>query len=238
MAERRAPRGSVLITRIAGIDVRMHWTFLGLLVLIVWADWSGGPHAVGEGLVWVVAIFASVLVHELAHCLVARRRGTDVLDILLLPIGGMSQMEKIPESPADELAMAIVGPLTSLGLAAVFFVLGLAAGSRLWAPTLFAGSWLARLAWLNVLLGAFNFLPALPMDGGRILRAALARHRDRLVATRLAARIARYLAWVMIVGGLFYDLWLTVIGVFVLLGAGAEEQAASAGDQHVSGRGP
>jgi Zn-dependent protease len=233
MAEQRSARGSVAIARIAGIEIRVHWTFLGLLVLVVWADASGGPRAIGAGLMWVVAIFASVLLHEFAHCVVARRRGTVVLDILLLPIGGMSQMEKIPESPRDELAMAAAGPLTSLGLAAGLFVLGATAGSRLWPPTLFAGSWLARLAWLNVVLGAFNFLPALPMDGGRILRAVLARRHDRITATRLAGRVARFLAWMMILGGLFYDLWFAVIGFFVLMGAAAEEQAAQAGEHRV-----
>jgi Zn-dependent protease len=103
---------------------------------------------------------------------------------------------------------------------------GLLVGARLWPPTLFAGSWWARLSWLNLLLGAFNFLPALPMDGGRVLRAALARHRTRLEATLIAGRIARYLAAAMMLVGFFYDFWLLLIGLFVLLGARAEEGAA------------
>jgi len=224
VAEKRT--GSIVIVRVLGIDIRVHWSFLALVVLVVVADAGGGPRAVGWGLVWIVAIFASVVVHELAHCLVARRRRTVVKDILLLPVGGMSEMEEIPKAPADELAMAIVGPLTSLGLGVLALAAGAVAGARLWPPTLFAGSWYARLAWLNLLLGAFNLLPALPMDGGRVLRAALARHRDRREATALASRVARVLAAIMMLVGLFYNLWLVVIGVFVLLGAGAEEQAA------------
>jgi Zn-dependent protease len=205
----------------------MHWTFLVLVILVVWLNISSGASTVGLGLLWIAAVFSSVLVHEYAHCVVARRRGAVVEDILLLPIGGLSQLKKMPERPADEFAIAIIGPLTSLGLAAALAVAGgMAFGAHLWPPTLFAGSWFARLAWLNALLGGFNLLPALPMDGGRVARALLERRHDRLTATRQAARIARILAVVMIVGGIFYDFWLIFIGFFVYLGASAEEQAA------------
>jgi Zn-dependent protease len=214
------------VARIGGIEIRMHWTFLVLVILVVWVNTSSGVSTVAAGLLWITAIFASVLVHEYAHCIVARRRGAVVEDILLLPIGGLSQLKEMPESPADEFAIAIVGPLTSLGLAALALAGGVAFGARLWPPSLFAGSWFARLAWLNALLGGFNLLPALPMDGGRVARALLARRHDRLTATRQAAKIARILAVVMILGGIFYDFWLVIIGFFVYLGASAEEQAA------------
>jgi Zn-dependent protease len=226
MAERRNVSGSIPVARIGGIEIRMHWSFLVLVVVIVWANMGTGVAAVGASLMWVVAIFASVLIHEYAHCIVARRRGAVVVDILLLPIGGLSQLEKMPERPEDELAVAIVGPLTSLGLATLAMAGGLVVGAHLWPPTLFAGSWFARMAWLNLLLGVFNLLPALPMDGGRVLRAALERHHDRLTATRQAGTIARILAVVMIVGGILYDFWFVLIGIFVYLGASAEEQAA------------
>jgi Zn-dependent protease len=227
MAQERSTRSSIRVARIGGIDIRMHWTFLILVVLVVWVNMSSGASTVGVGLLWITAVFASVLVHEYAHCIVARRRGAVVEDILLLPIGGVSRLKKMPERPADELAVAIVGPLTSLGLATLAAAGGLVVGAHLWPPTLFAGSWLARLAWLNFLLGGFNLLPALPMDGGRVLRAMLERGHDRLTATRQAARIARMLAVVLILGGVFYDFWLVLIGVFVYLGASAEEQAAA-----------
>ena len=226
MAEEGNPRSSIRVARIGGIDIRMHWTFLVLVILVMWVNIGSGASTVIVGLLWITAIFASVLVHEYAHCFVARRRGAVVEDILLLPIGGLSQLKEMPKSPADEFAIAIVGPLTSLALAAPAAAAGVAFGAHLWPPTLFAGSWFARLAWLNVLLGGFNLLPALPMDGGRVARALLERHHDRLTATRKAARIARILAVVMIVGGAFYDFWLILIGFFVYLGAGAEEQAA------------
>ena len=125
-----------------------------------------------------------------------------------------------------KLAVAAAGPLSSLAIGAVLLVVGLLAGARVWPPTLFVGSWWTRLGWLNLLLGAFNLLPALPMDGGRVLRAALARHRTHLEATLVAGRVARYLGVAMVVAGFLYDVWLCLIGLFVLMGASAEVQAA------------
>jgi Zn-dependent protease len=220
--------GSVRVARLWGIEVRLHWTFLVLVVLVAWVNLGAGAKSVGVGLLWITAVFGSVLVHEIAHCVVARRRGAVVDDILLTPIGGISQLREIPKAAADELAIAIVGPVTSFALAALAGGVGWVTGARMWPPELFSGSWFARLLWLNLLLGAFNMLPALPMDGGRVLRATLARHRDRRTATRLAARVARVLAVMMMVVGLAYDLWFLLIGLFVFLGASAEEQAADA----------
>ena len=178
------------------------------------------------GLVWIVALFTSVVLHELAHCIVARRRGARVIGIVLFPLGGLSQVDAMPEAPGDELAVAIVGPLSSLAIGLILLTGGVVLGAHVWPPTLFVGSWWARLGWLNLLLGAFNLLPALPMDGGRVLRATLARHRSNLEATVVAGRVARYLGLAMIVVGFFYDFWLVLIGLFVLMGARAEEEAA------------
>lgn len=204
----------------------MHWSFLILLALVVVVEWPGGAGAVAAGLVWIAALFASVVVHELAHCFVARRRGGSVLGILLLPIGGMSRMDHIPSKPSDEAAIAVAGPATSFGLGAAFLLLGILAGSAVWPPTLVAGSWLARLGWLNLLLGAFNLLPALPMDGGRVLRATLARHLPNLTATRIAANVARVVAVGLVLAGVFWDFWLVLIGFFVFFGASSEEAGA------------
>ena len=221
--------------QIWGVEIRLHWTFFGLILLVMWAYAGAGRRAVESGLLWIVAIFGSVLVHELMHCVVARRRGAVVEDILLMPLGGLSQMHEMPEAPGDELAIAAVGPLTNFLLALLFMAGGLGFGARLWPPTLFGGPWLARLLWMNILLGAFNLLPAIPMDGGRVLRAALARRHDRRTATAMAARIARFCAGAMILVGFFYDFWLILIGIFVLLGASAEEQAATDANHHRDG---
>jgi Zn-dependent protease len=219
------------IGRLFGIPIEVHWTFGFLVALVVLVDGPhGGGRAILAGLAWILAIFGCVLIHELAHCVVAAREGVIVDDVLLLPIGGVSQMRSIPSVPGQELAMAAAGPLTSFGLAVGFGLLALLTGSHLWPPTLFAGSWLVRLAWLNVVLGAFNLLPALPMDGGRILRAGLAMHESRRAATIQAAKVARFLALLMIAVGILWDLWLVIIGLFVLMGAGAEEADATTTD--------
>ena len=202
------PGAALRIGRLLGIDVLVHWSFLLLLVLVVAADAANGPRGIGRGLLWVVAIVGCVLVHELAHCVVARREGVIVDDILLLPVGGVSQMRSIPTVASKELAIAIAGPVMSLVLAGAFAGGALVTGAHLLPPTLLVGPWLVRLAWLNLVLGAFNLLPALPMDGGRVLRAALSMHEDRSTATATAAKVARVLAILMIATGLAIDIWL------------------------------
>jgi Zn-dependent protease len=221
---------SLKIGKLLGIEIRVHWTFGFLILLVVAVDSSAGVGAVFTGLFWIVAIFGSVLLHELSHCVVAQRDGVVVEDILLIPIGGISQMRSIPKDPGQELGIAIVGPLTSLGLGVVFLVLGFATGAHLWPPTLLSGSWIVRIGYLNLLLGAFNLLPALPMDGGRVLRSLLSFRESRSAATKTAATIARVLAFLMIAVGLLYDFWLIFIGFFVLLAAGAEERQVDAED--------
>src|SRR5487761_451961 len=98
------------IGRIFGIEIRLHWTFTFLVLAVIWANSSSGRGAVVTGLVWIVAVFGSVIVHELAHSILARRRGATVRDILLTPIGGISQIEQMPKGPANELEIAAVGP--------------------------------------------------------------------------------------------------------------------------------
>jgi Zn-dependent protease len=226
------PNRSLLIGRLDGVAIRVHWTFLFVVVVIVAADQPRGWWAVTAGLAWVIALFASVVMHELAHCIVARRRGAVVFGILLLPIGGLSQLDRIPDKPADELAIASVGPLTSLGLGLILLLGGITVGLHVWPPSLWTGPWLARLGWMNLLLGAFNLAPALPMDGGRVLRSLLERRFDRAEATRLAVKVARIIAYAMIVVGFAYDLWLFLIGLFVLVGASAEKRDATSEETH------
>ena len=130
-----------------------------------------GAAGVAWSLLWLAALFGSVVLHELAHCLVARRRGAEVHEILLFPLGGISKLEHLPETAADEFAIAIVGPLTSLTLGVVALGAGAALGGSLVPIDLLGGAWLVRLGWLNLILGVFNLLPAFPLDGGRVLRA-------------------------------------------------------------------
>jgi Zn-dependent protease len=230
-AEARRPtrppghRTSFPIARITGIEVRVHWTFLLLLALFAWAGPQSGFGSSYEAVLWVVVLFACVVAHEFAHSVVARRRGGDVHEILLFPLGGVSKLEHLPESPADEFAIAIAGPLCSIGLAVAAAVFALGLGRPLLPPDLVRGPWLSRIVWANALLAAFNLLPAFPLDGGRVFRALLERRLDLLPATRIATRVGHALAAAFVIVGLFADLWLAFIGVFVYFGASAEERA-------------
>jgi len=215
-------RWSLLVGRVAGIEIRVHVTFLLLFVLIGLGGTVTSPRSLVIELLWIAALFGSVLLHELAHSFAARHYQIPVKDILLLPIGGVSEIEEMPREPGWELTIAAVGPLTSFAIALVALVGCVLAGDRVWPPTLMAGAVLARLAWLNILLGGFNLLPALPLDGGRVLRAWLAMRMGRGRATVVAARLGRYAGVALMVVGFLYDLWLVAIGLFVYLGASME----------------
>ena len=213
------------VGRISGIEIRVHYTFFLLVPLFALAGSAPEGPGVAASLLWLVLIFACVVVHELAHCLVGRPRGAVVHEIVLLPIGGVSKLEHLPETPSDELAMAIAGPAASVGLAALAGAAALLAHDALLPIELFGGSLLAGLFWFNLIIAAFNLLPAFPLDGGRVFRALLERRYDLEHATRLAARIGRGVAVVLMLSGVLFDLWLVIIGVFVYFGASAEEVA-------------
>jgi Zn-dependent protease len=164
--------------RLLGFDVRINPSFLALLVVVLVA--TGGLH----GVAFVLVAFASVLVHELGHAVVARHLDVRVEGIELGFFGGAARMIDPPKNPGDEIAIAAAGPAVSFAIGGLALVVGTVAGAPL----------LGTIAWINLVLGAFNLLPALPMDGGRILRAALARRMPFERATRLAVTVARWVA--------------------------------------------
>ena len=217
---------SFQIGRAFGIPLRVHLTFfLLLLYLAIFSSADSGMRG-AAGMIFIVGLFACVVIHELAHSLVARHYGIPVRYIILLPIGGISMMEKMPDKPHEEFNVAVVGPLTSLALALVLgglvYVTG--GGHAFLHPwTISGASYLARLAWLNLLLAAFNLLPAFPLDGGRVLRAILALHMDYAQATHTAAVIGQGLAILLGFLGLLANPWLVLIAVFVYMGAGSED---------------
>jgi Zn-dependent protease len=223
---RRRRSLSFPIGRVAGIQVRVHVTFLILIPLFAVAGAQpGGPGEFGA-IAWLFVIFACVLVHEFAHCLVGRPRGIVVHEIELLPIGGVSKLENLPDDPHDELAVAIAGPLASLAIAAVAASLAALLGQPLLPIDLFDGDLLARIAWFNLIIAAFNLLPAFPLDGGRVFRAALEERGLSLErATSVAARTGRAVALALVAVGILFDVWLALIGLFVYFGASAEESA-------------
>lgn len=218
---------SMRVATVAGIQIRIHATFLILLVLVglgAAAEEGPGP---AWAFVWLAALFTCVVVHELAHSLVARHHGIPVVEIELLPIGGISKMARLPDDPHVELRIAVAGPVVSVVLGAGFAGLAVLAGVSMWPPTLYGGGFLARLSWVNLLLAGFNLLPALPLDGGRVLRAVLEQRTDPERATRAAAYVGRLFASAMIVAGFLFNVWLLAIGAFVYFGSWAEEAAAT-----------
>lgn len=228
-------RGAVKIGKIAGVPIKVHWSFSFLVVLLVVAEFGDNAHAtfstIWRLIVWVVVLFASVTIHELAHCAVARRRGLTVRDIILLPIGGVSEISGLPAAPKTERDIAIAGPAMSFVLAILLGLVAFLVGGPIWPPALSVSALplVSDLAWMNLLLCGFNLLPALPMDGGRVLRAILAGRGDPLKATRIASSVAVALGAGMIVVGLavYPDIFLVFIGAFVMLGANAERRAAT-----------
>jgi Zn-dependent protease len=221
-------KGSRKVGTIAGVPIRLHWS---LVILVIFAIGPGmtASKVVSEA-AWIVAVFACVLVHELAHSLLARHRGYKVRDVVLMPLGGFSEIIGISNSPGDEAMISLVGPLANFTIAALLAIAAASSRMEMWPPTLFARAWLVRILWANVALGALNLLPALPLDGGRVLRGLLGRSRNRAQATAIAARTATTIATLMIVAGLVVDLWMALIGLFVFFGARAEQQMAAAGE--------
>ena len=214
------------IGRIAGLDIRIHLTFLILIGWVAVGAWSAEPsaaHVLAE-VSAVLLLFAGVVLHEMGHALTARRRGIGTRDITLLPIGGVARLERMPERPRDEIVIALAGPVVSFGIAAALGAMVVAGGGSLSLAVAFGpeGSLLQRVAAQNLLLGLFNLLPAFPMDGGRVLRAALGSRIGALRATRIAAGIGRVLAAGLAVLGLAGNPFLMIIALFLWIGGGLE----------------
>jgi Zn-dependent protease len=235
--------------RVYGISIHVNWSWLLIFALVSWSlsltfgqihpGWSIQMRW-GMAMLAAIFFFCSVLAHELAHSLVALARGVPVANITLFMFGGVSNMQREPSSPAEELVITVVGPLTSLFLGAVCLVVG-AGGIAVDASSLVQPAILSRLqplnttlAWLgsvNILIGFFNLIPAFPLDGGRIIRSLIwAVTKDIRRSTRWATWLGQGIAWAMILGGgamvfglnipvagsgVFNGLWLILIGAFL-----------------------
>jgi Zn-dependent protease/CBS domain-containing protein len=212
-----------------GIPVRLHFTFLLLLAFLLFVGLSGRQSA-AMNVVYVLALFGSVILHELGHALVAKRYGVRTIEIVMFPIGGVARLSRALGA-REELWIALAGPAVNLVIAAVIF--GYLAsenaivGLKALAQTL-DGTMLERIGLGNLILALFNMLPAYPMDGGRVLRSLLARFRPEEDATRIAARAGRVLAIAMgFYGLLAMNFMLVFIGFFIYLGASQESAAAT-----------
>lgn len=219
------------IGRLAGIEVRVHATFFLLVTWVAWGNYAaqGSAQAALDGVLFIALLFGIVVLHELGHALTARRYGVATRDITLLPIGGVARLERMPENPRHELAVAVAGPAVNVVLAAALAGIGLALGIDL-RPGAAADNLLAQLVWINVALATFNMLPAFPLDGGRALRAFLAMRMPEVRATEVAATLGQGLAVVLGIVGLFGNVVLLLIAVFIWMGARAEVSAAQIKD--------
>jgi Zn-dependent protease len=212
--------------RFAGIDVFVHATFLLLIGWVGYSYWLE-HHNWGEvlnGILFILALFLCVVLHEYGHALTARRYGIKTRDITLYPIGGVARLERMPDKPIEELWVALMGPAVNVVIAAVLFAYlfvtnGLAPITNL---TIASGSFLERLMVINISLVLFNIIPAFPMDGGRVLRALLALRLEYVRATQIAATVGQGMAFLLGFIGLFSDPFLLFIALFVWIGASQE----------------
>lgn len=244
-------RSGFRIARLFGINIFVDWSLLFIFVLIIWnlasgvfpslhPEWGFGMD-VGIAVIAAVLFFASVLAHELAHSIVANARGLPVHRIVLMIFGGVSDIEREPESPSTEFLMAFVGPLTSIVLGVIFLLIGRIGlnehnlsllnpiqGLRGLSPLDTLLLWLGPI---NIILGIFNLIPAFPLDGGRVLRSILwGISKNFRASTRIATIIGQIIAWLMILTGIsmafglrvpFFGtgfisgLWLAFIGWFL-----------------------
>lgn len=214
------------IGRVADIDLAVHWSFLVLLALIVLSAAAGGMSVFGiaSQLAVVLAAFTCVVLHELGHALAAKAVGIKTHGIVLLPIGGVAQLESIPRNPWHELFIALAGPAVNVLIVLLLLPLvGTRWGLELIAPvSVFGGAFLGRLLAFNVVMILFNLLPAFPMDGGRVLRAMLALKGPYYVATDWAVRVGQLMAVVFVVAGFFINPMLLLVAAFVYY-AGQQE---------------
>jgi len=220
------------LVTIVGIDVYAHVTFLLLIAFVAFGDLLAGrgPAVMARSLLFIAAIFTSVVLHEFGHALTARRFGIRTKEITLLPIGGVARLEGMPDEPRHQLLVALAGPTVNVGIALFLFVaIRLTEGpfgfEDIWNS---GGSFLVQLMWINMSLAAFNLLPGYPMDGGRILRAILAMGMEPERSTKIAARVGQVFALMLGLVGLFMNPFLVVIALFVWLGAQSEHTASSA----------
>ncbi len=216
---------SLNIGSIAGTAIRLHITFLLFLVWIFFASFaSGGAQAAWTALAFMLLLFACVVAHEFGHIFMARYFGVATPTVTLLPIGGVAQLERIPEKPSEEFLVAIAGPAVNVAIAAVLvLVFGASLDTKNLAGMHNASvSMLDRLAVVNLFLVLFNIIPAFPMDGGRVLRAALASRLGYVRATEIAATIGQFVAFGLGFLGLFGNPLLIFIAIFVYLAAASE----------------
>jgi Zn-dependent protease len=223
-------RWSVTIGSFGGTAVKIHITFILFLAWIAFSAWSsGGPAAALDSTLFIVLLFACVVLHEFGHITAARRYGIRTSEVALLPIGGVASLQRLPSDPAQELVVALAGPAVNLAIGVVLLaVVGSVHFDELTQidnPNL---SLMGRLAIANLFLAVFNLIPAFPMDGGRVLHALVAMRVGGPRATEIAARIGQAFAFRLGFLGLFGNPLLLFVAIFVYIAAAAEAQMSAA----------
>ena len=224
--------GSIRLVKIAGIPVRVHWSFVLIFFWVGYNAWKDHLSFTGflHMQLYVLILFACVVMHEYGHALMARRFGNQTQDILLTPIGGIARLHGISEKPIQEFWIAIAGPLVKVVIAALILI-GLLASGHFKLSQMMDGeggeSFLSDLFPLlfisNIVLCVFNLIPAFPMDGGRVLRALLAMKWSRYQATRIAARIGQVIATLGFLYAVSQNQWmLCLVSTFIFFTAGSE----------------
>ncbi|MCM4173307.1 site-2 protease family protein [Arenibacter sp. TNZ] len=227
-------KGFLKLGKVAGIQLEVHWTFA---LLLIWAGFvefqnSGNFERVAINQGFILVLMACVVLHELGHALTARKFNIKTKRIILLPIGGVATLDKMPEKPEQELLVALAGPAVNVVIAIILSLIiplksyfnfdNVVVEEMLYEPNL--QNFLFYLFIANVMLVVFNLIPAFPMDGGRVLRALLAFRLSRVQATNIAAGIGQTLAVVFFILGFFVNPFLILIAFFIFFGAYGENQ--------------
>ena len=227
-------KGSLNLGKVSGIKIKIHWTFLFIIVWVAFVEINkgGNVQSVLFNIALILVVFLCVVLHELGHALTAKHFGVNTKKITLLPIGGIASLEKIPEEPKQELLVAIAGPLVNVVIAlALYYIVPVQQflGDNLTniienLNALTLANFLFYLFAVNVVLVIFNLIPAFPMDGGRVLRALLAMSLGRVKATQIAASIGQSIALVFLLLGMLFNPFFILIALFVFVGAYGENK--------------
>lgn len=219
-------RFSTRIGKLFGIDIFLHWSFVLIPILVIYSSLTNGRGLAASSLslLLTLALFGCVLLHELGHALTARRFGIRTRDIVMLPIGGLARLERMPRKPSQEFLIAIAGPAVNVVIAGLIFVtlLLISPPATLLSPGLYGLSFFVSLMWANILLVAFNMLPAFPMDGGRVVRSLLAMLVPYEDATLIAGRLGQVMAVGFGIVGILWQPTMILIAMFVFFAASSE----------------
>lgn len=227
-------KGLFKLGTVAGIGIFMHWTFAFLILFVVFINYKNGQNSIQAvwSVLFILCVFITVVLHELGHALVAKSYNIKTKSITLLPIGGIANLERLPEKPSEELFVAIAGPLVNFVLAlATYFFISIPSDSEELAVQLSSGvnanNFFLNFYVVNFTLAVFNLIPAFPMDGGRILRALLSYRLERSTATTVAVRIGQFIAIGFVIFGVAYNPILILIGLFVFFYAQIEVESVT-----------